>query len=77
MKHIACSKIWTDINLNIPTKEIRNCCKKQPAKLSVDELKSLGIDSFTKHRALVEDKKFVVDNRVLTSACQELTNNTV
>ena len=69
MKHIACSKIWTDINLNIPTKEIRNCCKKQPAKLSVDDLKSLGINSFTKHRVLVEDKQFVVDNNELPAGC--------
>jgi len=69
MKHIACSKIWTDINLNIPTKEIRNCCKKKPAKLSVDELKSLGIDSFTKHQVLVEDKQFVVDNNELPVGC--------
>jgi len=69
MKHIACSKIWTDINLNIPTKEIRNCCKKQPAKLSVDDLKSLGIDSFTKHNVLVKDKQFVVDNNELPNGC--------
>ena len=69
MKHIACSKIWTDINLNIPTKEIRNCCKKQPAKLSVDDLKSLGIDSFTKHQVLVEDKQFVIDNNELPAGC--------
>jgi sulfatase maturation enzyme AslB (radical SAM superfamily) len=69
MKHIACSKIWTDINLNIPTKEIRNCCKKQPAKLSVDELKSLGIDSFTKHSVLIKDKQFLVDNNELPNGC--------
>ena len=69
MKHIACSKIWTDINLNIPTKEIRNCCKKQPAKLTVEDLKLLGIDSFTKHRALVEDKKFLIENNKLPEGC--------
>lgn len=69
MKHIACSKIWTDINLNIPTKEIRNCCKKQAAKLSVDDLKSLGIDSFTKHTILIEDKKSVIKSNELPEGC--------
>jgi sulfatase maturation enzyme AslB (radical SAM superfamily) len=69
MKHIVCSKMWTDVNLNIPTKEIRNCCKRQPSKLSVEELKSLGQKSFTEHKILVQDKKFMVENNELPSAC--------
>jgi hypothetical protein len=69
MKNLACSKMWTDINLNIPTKEIKNCCKRQSAKLTVDELKFLGNDSFTKHKLLVDDKNFMIKNNQLPDAC--------
>jgi organic radical activating enzyme len=61
--------MWTDINLNIPTKEIKNCCKRQSTKLSVNELKFLGKDSFTKNQMIVDDKKFMVDNNQLPGAC--------
>lgn len=69
MKHIVCSKMWTDVNLNIPTKEIRNCCKRQPSKLTVEELKLLGSNTFTQHKNIVEDKKFMVDNNQLPKDC--------
>ena len=69
MKHIVCSKMWTDVNLNIPTKEIRNCCKRQPSKLSVDELRQLGEKSFTEHKILVDDKNFMIEKNELPPAC--------
>ena len=69
MKHLVCSKMWTDINLNIPTKEIKNCCKRQSTTPSVNELKFLGKDSFTKHQLLVDDKEFMVENNQLPNAC--------
>ena len=69
MKHLVCSKMWTDINLNIPTKEIKNCCKRQSAKLSVEELKFLSKDTFTKHKLLVDDKQFMIENNQLPGAC--------
>ena len=69
MKHLVCSKMWTDINLNIPTKEIKNCCKRQSATPSVSELKFLGKDSFTKHPLLVDDKEFMIKNNQLPGAC--------
>jgi len=67
--------MWTDINLNIPSKQIKNCCKKQPAKLTVEDLKFLGIDSFTKHRVLVEDKQFAIDNNKLPAGCHYCESN--
>jgi hypothetical protein len=69
MKHIVCSKMWTDINLNIPTKEIRNCCKRQPSKLSVEDLKLFGEKSFTEHKILVQDKKFMIESNEFPSSC--------
>jgi organic radical activating enzyme len=61
--------MWSDINLNIPSKEIRNCCKREPTRLSIDDLKSLGADSFTKNKILVADKKFLIDNNELPTNC--------
>jgi hypothetical protein len=69
MKHIVCSKMWNDVNLNIPTKEIRNCCKRQPAKLTVEELKFYGPDTFTKHKNLVDEKAFMIENNQLPNGC--------
>ena len=56
-KHLACSKMWTDINVNVPTKEIKNCCKREPQILSPDEITSYCRNVFVKNRELLEDKK--------------------
>lgn len=69
MKHIVCSKMWTDVNLNIPTKEVRNCCKRQPSKLTLDDLKELGEFSFTKNKQITEDKIFMIKNNQMPPGC--------
>ena len=61
-KHLACSKMWTDINVNVPTKEIKNCCKREPQMLSPDEITSYGRNVFVKNRELLEDKKYFIEN---------------
>lgn len=62
MKHIACSKMWTDVNLHLPLKQIRNCCKRRPATL--DDTINLS-----NHYQIVEDKKFVIQHNELPKNC--------
>ena len=69
MKHIACSKMWTDINVNVPTKEIKNCCKREPQMLSPEEIKSYGRNVFVKNRELLEDKKSFIETNDFPNKC--------
>ena len=68
-KHLACSKMWTDINVNVPTKEIKNCCKREPQMLSPEEIKSYGRNVFVKNRELLEDKKFFIEKNDFPATC--------
>ena len=68
-KHLACSKMWTDINVNVPTKEIKNCCKREPQMLSPDEITSYGRNVFVKNRELLEDKKYFIENNDFPKTC--------
>lgn len=62
MKHIACSKMWTDVNLHIPLKQIRNCCKRRPAVLDNTTI-------LNNHQQISEDKKFVIHHNKLPKNC--------
>jgi organic radical activating enzyme len=61
--------MWTDVNINIPTKEIKNCCKRQSAKISLEDLKTYGKNIFTKHELLENDKRFMIQENKLPDAC--------
>jgi len=69
MKHLVCSKIWTDINVNIPTKEIKNCCKREPSLHTSDDIKRLGRDVFIKNDFLMNDKKYFIEKNDFPDAC--------
>lgn len=62
MKHIVCSKMWTDVNLHIPLKQIRNCCKRRPATLN----ETTNLNS---HTQVNEDKKYVIHYNELPKNC--------
>lgn len=62
MKHIACSKMWTDVNLHLPLKQIRNCCKRRPAALNENI-------NFNSHHQIKEDKKYVIHYNELPKNC--------
>lgn len=70
MKHKVCSKLWTDINVRIPTKQILNCCKRmQYTTPTIEEMNELGPDIFHRRRENLEDKALLIANNELNSAC--------
>lgn len=70
MKHKVCSKLWTDINVRIPTKQILNCCKRmQYSEPTIDEINELGTDIFHRRTENLADKKLFIENNELNSAC--------
>lgn len=68
-KHLVCSKMWTDINVNVPIKELKNCCKREPQMLPPHALRDMGRHSFTKNQDLLADKKYFIENNDFPKTC--------
>lgn len=71
MKHIICSKIYSDINIRIPTKQIVNCCKRiQYTQPSLEEIKELKTGIFHNRPENLNDKEYILKNNSLSDACR-------
>ena len=69
MKHLACSKMWTDINISVPKMEFRNCCKRDIQPISIEEIRELGADVFVRNKHLMEEKIFFIEKNELPAKC--------
>lgn len=74
MKHIACSRLWYDLTIRIPHREIINCCKTQqePWKSpdeSLEYIKKYKHDIFNKRPHLVNEKQNMIKNNKLPDIC--------
>jgi len=68
---LACSRMWTDINVNLNRKEIVNCCKRsQRHQPTIDEINNLGLDFWTARPEIIEEKKQFVDDNVFPQGCK-------
>jgi len=70
MKHLVCSKMWTDINISVPKMEFRNCCKREIQPITIEEIKELGPEVFVKNYHLMEDKKYFIEKNQLPEKCK-------
>lgn len=71
MKHIACSKMWTDLTVSIPRKKIKNCCKRRFHDVSLNDIQTLGAEVFQKHPNLVAERNQTVQQNKLSQGCRE------
>lgn len=69
MQHLVCSKMWTDVNVNVPVKEIKNCCKREPALYSAEDITKMGRNIFVKNESLMNDKKYFIENNSFPDSC--------
>jgi len=69
-----CSKLWTDINLNIHRKEVVNCCKRQ--QLETPTVEELSDPKFwTERKELREAKNFWIKNYNFPKGCEACSTN--
>lgn len=64
-----CSRLWTDINLNVNKKEVLNCCKRvQLNTPSVQEISDIKF--WSERKEVVDDKKHWMSNASFPKGCQ-------
>jgi hypothetical protein len=72
MKKIICSKMWTDVDIRIPSSRISNCCKSfQWEKYTAQQIREMGTAFFNNRPELIADKKYMIDNNALPNNCGE------
>lgn len=71
-----CSRLWTDINLNLFRKQIRNCCKSRPLeKQDIEEVKQDPINYWTNRKELREQKQHWVSENFFPETCKQCAND--
>jgi sulfatase maturation enzyme AslB (radical SAM superfamily) len=65
----VCSKLWTDVNIDLCNPKIRHCCKQTTYKTSIEELKSLGPNFFEKYQLNVDNKNKMLFEKELPDSC--------
>ena len=75
MKHMVCSKMWTDINIRVPQQSIVNCCKKTNQKVTIDEINEKGTQVFLHRKKEQKEKKFFVKQNNFPDGCKECALN--
>jgi len=71
MQKLACSRFWTDINLNINKKELVNCCKRtQKTTPTLEDIQTLGLDLWTARPEVLEEKRQMVEDNVFPEGCK-------
>lgn len=69
-----CSKLWTDINLNIHRKEVVNCCKRQQIRSpSIQEISNPKF--WTKRKELVSARNYWETNLDFPVGCEACSQN--
>lgn len=66
----VCSKMWTDLNIDVPRKLIRHCCKKKLKPLSKEDLLLLGKDAFQDNDNIYNDRKYTIETGKDPAGCQ-------
>jgi hypothetical protein len=71
MKHIACSKMWTDLTISIPRKQIKHCCKRRFSKISEDDIDRLGLEVFQFSADIASERRYTINENKLPPGCSE------
>ena len=71
MKHIACSKMWTDLTISIPRKQIKHCCKRKYYKISEEDIDRLGMDVFQFSTNIANERRYTINENKLPAGCTE------
>lgn len=69
MKHIACSKMWTDLTISIPRKQIKHCCKRKFHKISENDIDRLGPEVFQFSSEIAEERRYTINENKLSQGC--------
>ena len=71
MEKLACSRLWTDLNLIINKKELVNCCKRtQEFEPTLEDIKNYGLDLWAARPELLAEKKQMVEENVFPRGCK-------
>jgi len=76
MEQMACSKLWTDIEIRFFDKKIGNCCKSVTfAGPTVQQIGELGSAVFLQNTEFLADKKTMTEKNILPKGCVNCSDN--
>lgn len=65
----VCSKMWTDVTIDLKTKTFKHCCKQVPYTPKKDELEELGKDFFLQYDLNKQNRKTMLFDDELPESC--------
>jgi len=72
---MACSKMWTAINIQPDSQQILTCAHRRGPVVSLAELQQLGAKVFTSVPTNVQDREVFIDQQALPRACETCSRN--
>jgi len=70
MKTMACSKMWTSINVQPDRKQIKTCCHRKGPSVTTEELLRLGASVFIDHPYNMADRAQFIDQNQIPDSCK-------
>lgn len=70
MKSMACSKMWTSIDVQPDRKQIKTCCHRNAQAMSVEDLRRMGASVFTSQPQDLADRAVFIDENRIPDACK-------
>jgi len=74
-KSLPCSQMWEKFMINAIEGYIRTCWDRDNSYVTVDEIRHLGPDLFTKHPDIINDRECFIDKNKLPYKCKICINN--
>lgn len=70
MKHIACSRLWTDLTIRGHLQQMTQCCKRESYDVPVDLINKYGSELYNNHPDIVDERSMMIDHNSLTKGCK-------
>lgn len=65
----VCSKMWTDLTIDLKSKTFKHCCKQLPYKPNLADIKTLGKDFFINYDLNIKNRKQMLFENELPESC--------
>jgi hypothetical protein len=70
MKSMVCSKMWTSIDVQPDSKQVKTCCHRDSPSLSVEDLRRMGAKVFTSQPHDLADRNVFIDENRIPDLCR-------
>ena len=68
-QQMICDDHWTNVNIDVATRILKTCCKRNKPVITLDELRSRGAMVFIDHELNQQDRNIFIDKNQIPDNC--------